>query len=471
MVSNRMYMDRRTLLRKGLRLGAALGVAGLGGLTVVSCRGGEGATVSPQGGTPASRELSLVLDPDAPEWEPSPTPRARRRYRWEPLPEGQSAAASGLELRTIGLGVSVQDRFLREFERRTGHRASGKVTTLTAMITEWLAGGYKGYETNETNANRNEALWSAGLLQPIPVEEIIPWKYARDTFTSKNAKGYDPVSGYPLIEVWVDPDHQTEFKLVPQFYNCDSIGYRYDLIGEDIDTWGALLDPFFKGKVGILNDSLLTPGWVAGYMKKNGLANIKRSDNMTHDEVDIVIDFLIEKKKQGQFRVIWEDYGQCVNLLASGEILLADAWNPVVEDVKKQGVVCKYAFPKEGFTAWFHGIAVAKDTPNRIAAIDYINFCLEGWWGSQVAYQGYYSPTTTCEVYLKGTFNTDPEKKIDDFTWWYQGGESPDPKKGWPLRGRDTGSYDRRWGNIMHWMVWPDDPDYYAKRWNDFLSA
>ena len=58
-----------------------------------------------------------------------------------------------------------------------------------------------------------------------------------------------------------------------------------------------------------------------------------------------------------------------------------------------------------------------------------------------------------------------------DYEWWYQGGSSPEPKEGWPLTGRDTGAYDTRWGNIMHWMTWPDDPDYYATRWNDFLSA
>ena len=151
----------------------------------------------------------------------------------------------------------------------------------------------------------------------------------------------------------------------------------------------------------ILNDSLLTPGWAAGYLKASGQVEIARTDNMTHEELDQVINFMIERKKAGQFRAIWEDYGQCVNLLASGEVWLADAWNPVVEDVKKQDVVCKYAFPKEGFTAWYHGIAVQKDTPNLEAALDYINFCLEGWWGSQVAAQGYYSPTTTCDVYLQ----------------------------------------------------------------------
>lgn len=449
--------DRRQMIRSGLQAGAALGIAGLAGVTMV---GGPGSALAQEDPT---------IDPNAAEWEPGAEPRSARKYRWEPMAEDQAALPTGLQVRTIGLGVSVQDRFLNEFERRTGHSTSGKVTTLTAMITEWLAGGAQNYDTNETNANRNLALWDTGLLQPVPVDKVIPWQYARETFTSQDALGFDTVSGYPLAEVWVDPANQTEFKLVPQFYNCDSIGYRYDLIGEDITSWGALLDDKYKGKVAILNDSLLTPGWVAGYLKHSKQVEIARTDNMTNEELDQVINFMIERKKAGQFRAIWEDYGQCVNLLASGEIWMADAWNPVIEDVKKQDVVCKYATPVEGFTAWFHGIAVQKDTPNLDAALDYVNFCLEGWWGSQVALQGYYSPTTTCDAYLETSRNSSEE--YTDYEWWYQGGSGPEAKEGWPITGRDTGAYDTRWGNIMHWMTWPDDPDYYATRWNDFLSA
>ena len=52
----------------------------------------------------------------------------------------------------------------------------------------------QNYDTNETNANRNAALWDTGLLQPIPVDKVMPWQYARDTYTSDEALGYDPVS-------------------------------------------------------------------------------------------------------------------------------------------------------------------------------------------------------------------------------------------------------------------------------------
>ena len=465
-ISEATKYNRRDVLRMGLQAGAALGVAGLGGLTFV---GGSDAARLP---TVVPKTAPTIPGAEhVPEWTPSPYARKQRRYRWEQLAPRHRAKPTGVTLHTIGLGVTVQDRFFNEFTRRTGHKVAGKVSTLTDMINEWLAGGANKYDTLETNASRNPAVYAAGLVADVPVTAIVPWKHARDTFTSPHALGYKTVDGWPLKVIWKDPLHQTTFMLVPQTYNCDSVAYRIDLIGHDIDTWGALLDPKYKGKVGILNDSLLTPGWAAGYMAYHNMIHPapKDTSNLTHQQLDQVINYLSQKKKAGQFRVIWNDYGQCVNLMASGECWLTDGWNPVVEDVKKQGVACKYATPKEGFTAWFHGIAVQKNTAYPDAVLDYINFCLEGWWGAEVATQGYYSPTTCCDAYLKLRHTT--SKKYTDYQWWYQGGSSPRPKKGWPLTGRDTGSYTTRWSNIMHWEAWPDDPDYYAKRWNDFLSA
>src|SRR2546430_16515353 len=103
------------------------------------------------------------------------------------------------------MGVPVQDRCIRELERRTGHKATGKVTGLTPMITEWLAGGYRNYDTNETNANRNAALWNAKLPQPIPGGKVVPWKAAPDLFTKPKALGHDEVSGWPLVEILGNP--------------------------------------------------------------------------------------------------------------------------------------------------------------------------------------------------------------------------------------------------------------------------
>ena len=43
---------------------------------------------------------------------------AADRMPYDDLPAGESAPATGMQLRTIGLGVSVQDRFLNEFQKQ-----------------------------------------------------------------------------------------------------------------------------------------------------------------------------------------------------------------------------------------------------------------------------------------------------------------------------------------------------------------
>ena len=66
MMDSRNHFTRRDLLKSGIAAGAALGVAGLGGLT--------------------------ILDQAA----------AADRMLYEDLPSGETAAATGLQLRTIG---------------------------------------------------------------------------------------------------------------------------------------------------------------------------------------------------------------------------------------------------------------------------------------------------------------------------------------------------------------------------------
>jgi hypothetical protein len=52
-------------------------------------------------------------------------------------------------------------------------------------------------------------------------------------------------------------------------------------------------------------------------MQASGMADIKNVDDMTPEEFKKVVDFLIEQKKAGQFRVIWNSFQQAVDLLVN----------------------------------------------------------------------------------------------------------------------------------------------------------
>ena len=90
----------------------------------------------------------------------------------------------------------------------------------------------------------------------------------------------------------------------------------------------------WKGYVA-LEDNYTTAGQkTALYLKKSNLASIANPDDMTPAEIKTVVDFLIDKKKEGQFRTLWSSFEQAVNLLVSKEVKVLDCWEPMVSQPK-----------------------------------------------------------------------------------------------------------------------------------------
>src|ERR1700676_3040191 len=374
------------------------------------------------------------------------------------------AFAAGLadqELRTVGLSVTVQERILADFKAKSGVKAvSGKGAIFPDTQTELLSGS-NAYDCWETIGERLPAVIATKKIESIPTSALKSWGNIRDTFTKTNPKwGKDKqIAG----QIWTD-DKQTDLWMVPTVYNYDSIGYRPDLVSkEEASSWTAIFDKKFKGKTGLNVDPLIAFGQAVLAMNSLGLLQVPNPGNPDKKAIDEASKFLISKKKDGQFRALWGDFGELVNLLASGEMILADAWQPAVMAVKAQGKQCTYAVPKEGYRAWSIGVSPITGTPNKDAVIAYADYWLSGPPAIIVSEQGYYSPSTNIK-------NVMPP---DKYAVWYEG----KPWKGAPERGikeailRDGGSLEQRASTVAYWHQWPDEYDYLMKKWDEFLSA
>jgi putative spermidine/putrescine transport system substrate-binding protein len=376
----------------------------------------------------------------------------------------QQAFAAGLaseELRTVGLSVTVQERILDDFKAKSGVKAvSGKGAIFPDTQTELLSGS-TAYDCWETIGERLPAVIATNKIEAIPTSALKNWGNIRDTFTKPNPKWEK--SKQIAGQIWKD-DKQTQLWMVPTVYNYDSIGYRPDLVSkEEASSWTAIFDDKFKGKTGLNVDPLIAFGQAVLAMNSLGLLQVPNPGNPDKKAIDEASKFLISKKKNGQFRALWGDFGELVNLLASGEMILADAWQPAVMAVKAQGKQCTYAVPKEGYRAWSIGISPITGTPNKEAVIAYADYWLSGPPATIVSEQGYYSPTTNIKSLMP------PDK----YAFWYEG----KPWKGAPERGikegdlRDGGSLEQRASTVAYWHQWPDEYDYLMKKWDEFLSA
>ena len=261
------------------------------------------------------------------------------------------------------------------------------------------------------------------------------------------------------------------FTMVPTIYNADTLGIRPDLVGREITTWADIMDPAFKGKTSILN--IPSIGIMDAAMIMEAMGNIKYADkgNMTKEEIDKTIEFLIKAKQDGQFRAFWKSFDESVNLMASGEVVIQSMWSPAVAAVRAKGIPCKYQPLKEGYRAWGGGLGLAAHLSGAQldAAYEYINWYTSGWVGGYLNRQGYYSAAMdTAKQFMSE----------DEWGFWIEGkpaqGDilSPDGavmEKAGAVR--DGGSFEARMGAVACWNSVMDEDRYMVKRWNEFIAA
>lgn len=259
--------------------------------------------------------------------------------------------------------------------------------------------------------------------------------------------------------------------LIPTVYNADTLGIRPDLIKRPIESWKELLNPEFKGKTAILNIPSIGIMDAAMVVEAMGLYKYPDKGNMTKAEIDLTIKTLIEAKKAGQFRALWKDFNESVNLMASGEVVIQSMWSPAVTAVRTKGIDCVFQPLKEGYRAWAAGFGVPKTVTGRKAdgVYEFINWFLDGWAGAYLNRQGYYSAVLETA-----------KAKMEPYEWAYWMEGKPAEKDIKSPNGellqkagavRDGGSYEQRMGGIACWNALMDENQYMVQKWNEFVAA
>ena len=257
----------------------------------------------------------------------------------------------------------------------------------------------------------------------------------------------------------------TQFmSLIPTVYNADTLGIRPDLIKRPIESWAELLNPEFKGKTAILNIPSIGIMDAAMVVEAKGIHKYKDKGNMTKAEIDLTIKTLIEAKKAGQFRALWKDFNESVNLMSSGEVVIQSMWSPAVTAVRSKGIACTFQPLKEGYRAWAAGFGLPTTLAGRKldGAYEFINWFLDGWAGAYLNRQGYYSAVLETA-----------KAKMEPFEWayWMEGKAAEKDIKGpngdvLSKAGtiRDGGSYEARMGGIACWNALMDENEYMVRK-------
>ncbi len=385
-------------------------------------------------------------------------------------------------IRVLGTHVTLQETIRQQAEKDLGINIEfylgGDAEVLLRASTN-----PHSFDIYEQWSDSIKILWMANAIQPIDIHKLNYWheindlsKKGRLTDTASIGLGDAP---HKLLYFQADDSLGSaasgRISFLPYVHNTDSYGYNAAIIPEAIpyetESWGWLLDERYHGKVAIVNAPTIGIFDLALAAKAHGLMTFNDMGNMSREEIDALFDIVIAKKRRGHFRGVWTSVPHSVELMASGEVVIASMFSPAVSKLNGMGIPCIYAAPKEGYRAWQGVMCLSRELQGERleAAYAFMNWWLSGWPGAFIARQGYYiSNPQRSKAFMSES----------EWDYWYDG--KPAAK---PLQGTDGkisvregevrrgGSYQQRFEHVAIWNTVMDTYEYTLIKWNEFLLA
>jgi putative spermidine/putrescine transport system substrate-binding protein len=230
-------------------------------------------------------------------------------------------------------------------------------------------------------AGVHKGIVEKGYVMPLDVSQM------------KNYGGVsDDIKRNPLLYAGDEKDWG-----IPMYMNADSFGYFPEKLNKprppEMVNWDLLLNSDETVGQCAIDGDFLSLMWGGMYLKTRGLAEIEDPANMTPSECRAATDWLIERKKAGQFRTLWRTYDEQVANFVNGEVLVQRCWEPAVREVRRQGLDIVYATCSDFHVHWMHAAFIpvqSEERDNLDEIYRAFDWFLGGSYAAELAvYRGY----------------------------------------------------------------------------------
>lgn len=410
------------------------------------------------------------------------------------------------------LGLDLLEPMRRQAEKDLGLKLVFEAVDPATLVARATADP-GSFDVLSCYADRYDAVWPSGALQPIPIARIPRWRQVDPLFKLGKVRPGDPAATYgqgdsaarstyvnlggpgpyrvsrekppgvtgarnPIVE-WLDeatgrgrgpePSHVVG---VPSSFGLDSLGYNRDalqLAPADV-SWAQLLNKRWAHRVALQHDARPGIQDLATAIEAAGLYRFADKGDLTRKEIDRVLAIALRYRKSKHFR-FWSTFNESVNLVSSKEVVIQPMGPRAVALLQAQQFPLAFASPPEGMRAWAGSNAISsrvRDPDKLRACLEYCNWWLDGWAGASLLRYGYYTPVLATA-----------RKKLDpgEYAFWVLGRPSDREYPG-PLgdvsvnrrQVRDGGSYEARASRIATWTSYFREADYAASRWAELVA-
>jgi len=250
---------------------------------------------------------------------------------------------------------------LEKFTKATGIKVNYKTVIndnepfLAKIIPVLQAGQDTGYDLIViTNGGPVERMIRLGYLTPLDHKYLPTWDANADPKT-KNPN-YDPGNKYTVV--W-----QSGFT---------GIGYNSKVITTPPTSFKDLLNPAYKGKVGMFSNNQDMPCPALTYMGFD-------IDRSTPDQWKQAAALVTKARDDGIIRSFYDQ--SYINALENGDTVITQAWSGDIYIASQPKSVggdgypeMKFVFPQEGPIYWHDNMCIPLHAQHPVDAITYMNF-------------------------------------------------------------------------------------------------
>lgn len=365
-------LSRRAVLIKGTRgafyLGAAAFLAACG-IKPAATPGASGATAppgSPSGSGSAPAGSAATAEPTA---TPEPTTAATQ--------------AGQLDFANWPLYIDTDEKdeskhpTIDDFTKKTG---------IKVKYVETIQDNEEFFGTVQPDLAAGKPTdWDLIVMTDWMVQKMAGLGYLEEISVATDAPNFVKNVHEAYRNPWYDPDNRHS---VPWQAGMTGIGYNVKMVGREITSFDDLLDPKFKGRVGMFSEMRDTMSLTLLSL------GIKPAD-ATVDDAKKAQEKLLKAAKSGQFRQFYGN--EYTDELASGNLAISMAWGgDVYQLALYDNPDLRFVLPKEGGMHWVDNLCIPKNARHPVDAKKMIDFVYQPEIATQMSeYIGYFTPVAS----------------------------------------------------------------------------